>query len=152
MLYLVASSLALPEATSRVSSAHGYCSDDVRSNKASAHRVAWKAPALSAWARMAVRSCLVAQTAIFRPECPKRPWENLPEPSLCHDVDEKTASYSPNYISSVVLNSLENGQLLENGGCRGEAKKKDVKMKVYATMLLKINCRKIKRSRFATIS
>jgi len=33
----------------------------------------------------------------------------------------------------------------------GEGKKKDIKMKVYATMLLKANYKKIKHSRFATI-
>jgi len=86
----------------------------------------------------------------MRTKCLARQLKDLPERSFDHDVYEMTESYGTNDISSVALRSMKKEQLLESGR-RGGGEKKDVKMKVYATMLLKTKCRKIQRSRFATI-
>ena len=82
---------------------------------------------------------------------PPRPLVNLADPSFCHDVYEKTEGYRAMDISSF-LQIIENEKVTGSRGMRGGAEKKDVKMKVYTTMLLKTNYRKIKHSRFAPIS
>ena len=74
-----------------------------------------------------------------------------PNPSFDHDVYEKTEGYRASDISSF-CHIVENARVTGSGGIRRGAEKKDVKMKVYGTMLLKTNCRKIQHSRFATIS
>jgi len=80
-----------------------------------------------------------------------RPLVNLPDPSFYHDVYEKTEGYHASDISSF-YQIIENAKVTGSRPRQREQKKKDVKMKVYATILLKTNCRKIKHSRFATIS
>ena len=76
---------------------------------------------------------------------------DLPNPSFDHDVYEKTEGYPASDISSF-CQIIENAKVTGSRGMGRGAKKKDVKMKVYATMLMKTKCRKIKHLRFATIS
>jgi len=82
--------------------------------------------------------------------CQIRPPADLLTPPFFHDVYENIAGYCASDISSF-FQVFEKAKV--TGSCRSNrgAEKKDVKMKVYATMLMKTMCRKIKHSDFATM-